>query len=176
MFDTLLLLANSQGPSTSHAWKVYLASALLIVGCIYIHDKVIRLLIHMFASRGSRRPALVLVPMLFLVVAHLVEISLFGLGYAVLIHQADVGTLVGQDQYRLLDYFYFSGVTYTTVGYGDLVPEGALRTFAVIESLCGLMLVTWSASFTFMIMSRIWREEAASRKPGVHEDKEANTS
>lgn len=45
---------------------------------------------------------------------------------------------------RLSDYEYFSFITLTTVGYGDLVPSGGLpRSLAVVEALTGqLYLVT----------------------------------
>jgi len=35
--------------------------------------------------------------------------------------------------------FYFSGVTFSTIGYGDLHPLGWTRTFAVIEGLLGII-------------------------------------
>ncbi len=36
---------------------------------------------------------------------------------------------------------YFSGITFTTVGYGDYLPMGWVRAFAVVEALCGLSFV-----------------------------------
>ncbi len=49
-------------------------------------------------------------------------------------------------------------MVYTTVGFGDLVPAGALRMVSSTEALSGLALITWSASFTFLQMQRIWRK------------------
>jgi hypothetical protein len=57
----------------------------------------------------------------------------------------------------LLDAVYFSAVTYSTVGYGDMVPLGPIRFLAGTQSLVGLVLITWSASFTFLEMERFWR-------------------
>ncbi len=37
--------------------------------------------------------------------------------------------------------FYFSAVTFTTVGYGDIVPVGINRLVAVTESFCGLFFI-----------------------------------
>ena len=48
-------------------------------------------------------------------------------------------------------------MVYTTVGFGDIVPEGALRMITMSEALSGLSLITWSASFTFLEMQRLWR-------------------
>ena len=44
-----------------------------------------------------------------------------------------------------------------TLGIGDVFPTGALRVIAGIESLLGLLMMTWSASFTFIYMERFWR-------------------
>lgn len=40
------------------------------------------------------------------------------------------------------DYLYFSGVTILSVGYGDLVPVGEARFFALIQSGIGFLLPT----------------------------------
>lgn len=40
------------------------------------------------------------------------------------------------------DFLYFSGVTMLSVGYGDLVPIGSARLFALIQAGIGLLLPT----------------------------------
>src|SRR5262249_36633282 len=40
----------------------------------------------------------------------------------------------------LLSALYFSAVTATSVGYGDIVPTGAARVLAILESIAGLIL------------------------------------
>ena len=57
----------------------------------------------------------------------------------------------------LVDHVYFSAVTFTTVGFGDVIPEGPVRFLAGTEALCGFVLITWSASFTYLEMHRFWR-------------------
>lgn len=37
------------------------------------------------------------------------------------------------------DGYYFSAVTITTLGYGDIVPKGFFRTFAASEAIAGLL-------------------------------------
>lgn len=37
--------------------------------------------------------------------------------------------------------FYFSVITFTTVGYGDLTPIGLTKLVAIIEALCGLFII-----------------------------------
>jgi len=55
------------------------------------------------------------------------------------------------------DYIAFSAETYTSLGLGDIRPVGVLRLLAGTETLTGLILIAWSASFTYLAMSRFWR-------------------
>src|SRR5262245_3776272 len=43
--------------------------------------------------------------------------------------------------------FYFSAVTFATIGYGDIPTEESWRIFAALEGLVGVILVGWSVSF-----------------------------
>lgn len=51
--------------------------------------------------------------------------------------------------------FYFSGVTYTTTGYGELVLQEPWRALAPIEALTGILLCGLSAGFFFALVTRI---------------------
>jgi hypothetical protein len=53
---------------------------------------------------------------------------------------------------------YFSAETYTSLGYGDVVPHGDLRLLAGMEALNGLLLIGWTASYTYISMERLWDE------------------
>ena len=66
--------------------------------------------------------------------------------------------LAGPHDTALLDVVYVSATTFTTLGYGDFVPVGHLRFLFGMEALTGLVLVTWSASLTFLEMQRHWQE------------------
>jgi hypothetical protein len=52
--------------------------------------------------------------------------------------------------------FYFSGVTYATVGYGDLVLPQAWRIFGPIEGLTGILMCGLSTGFFFAILVRVF--------------------
>ncbi|WP_408009118.1 ion channel [Pseudalkalibacillus sp. A8] len=41
-----------------------------------------------------------------------------------------------------LDLLYFSGVTLLSIGYGDMVPVGSARFFALLQSAIGILLPT----------------------------------
>jgi hypothetical protein len=50
--------------------------------------------------------------------------------------------------------FYFSGVTYTTIGYGDLVLVKPWRLLGPIEGLMGILMCGLSTGYFFVVVSR----------------------
>ena len=52
---------------------------------------------------------------------------------------------------------YFSLVTFTTVGYGDVVVEKGWRIMAGIEALNGILLMGWSTAVLLAVAQRFWR-------------------
>lgn len=51
---------------------------------------------------------------------------------------------------------YFSATTYSSLGFGDIVPLGGMRLLAGIQVLNGLVLIGWSVSFTYLAMEKFW--------------------
>lgn len=88
--------------------------------------------------------------------AHAVEVWIFAFSYY-LMHRSDGwGYFQGNFEGTLMDCVYFSFTTYTTLGTGDIEPIGDLRYLTGLESLTGLVLITWSASFLYLEMTRYW--------------------
>ena len=50
--------------------------------------------------------------------------------------------------------FYFSGVTYATLGYGDVLLPKEWRMFGPLEALTGSLMVGLSIAFFFAVLSR----------------------
>ncbi|WP_420405817.1 ion channel [Nisaea sp.] len=88
--------------------------------------------------------------------AHVAEIWLFALGLFLTSEVVGLGTLNGAFDGSARDYLYFSTVTYTSLGYGDITPTGALRTICAFEALTGLLMMAWSAAFTVFHIQRRW--------------------
>ena len=57
--------------------------------------------------------------------------------------------------------FYFSGVTYTTIGYGDVVLSRPWRMLAAIEGGTGILMFGLSTGLFFAVLSRIYSSQAA---------------
>ena len=89
-------------------------------------------------------------------VLHVAEIWLFALAIWALLMWPACGA-IGAGPLHLFDLVYFSATTYTTVGYGDLSPVGPVRFLSGTEALAGFVMLTWSASFTYLEMERFWR-------------------
>ena len=93
--------------------------------------------------------------------AHVVEVALFGAGWLLLIRAGVVE--IAPPTPTLVDVLYFSGVVYTSLGFGDIVPvSGGARLLAVLEAVTGLVLIAWTASFTFYQMQRRWTGDGSS--------------
>jgi hypothetical protein len=58
--------------------------------------------------------------------------------------------------------FYFSGVTYATLGYGDLLLPKEWRMFGPLEALTGSLMVGLSVAFFFAVLSRKFLQRVPS--------------
>jgi len=88
-----------------------------------------------------------------LIALHLVEIAAWALLYFLLRGTPDLSTAL-----------YFSSVTYTTVGYGDVVLSREWYFVGGIEALTGILMCGWSTGFFFLIISRIYSAQAEQRR------------
>ena len=133
------------------------ATALVVL----IHYEGLHWLAHRYSGRSPERNRGVVLRIMFALLAlHIVEIWCYGLAYWFLLKVPGTGFVHGEHGLdHVFDAVYLSATTYTTLGIGDLAPVGAVRLLSGLESLTGFLLVTWSASFTYLEMSRYWRRE-----------------
>src|SRR5262249_18324916 len=95
--------------------------------------------------RSLHRAAVGLI-VLVAILGHLLEITLFSGGYALLAPAEDGSGF---------DVWYHSAAAYTSLGDSQLGAAG-WRLLTAVEALTGLVLITWTASFTFLVMQRKW--------------------
>ena len=92
-------------------------------------------------------------------VAHFLEIWLYAFVFALMQHQLGLGEVAGVIEGNVLDFFYLSITSYKTLGVGDVYATGPIRLVAGVEALNGLVLIAWSASFTYLSMERLWQAQ-----------------
>ena len=144
---------------SGHHIAVVLVTGFVVLACVLLHYEVFtwltRALTRMHLRIRRRRIFLLILGLLAL---HVTEVWLFGIGYFVLLDDQSFSQIHGSGG-GLLDLVYFSAVVYTTLGLGDLVPAGAIRFMTGMEALTGFVLITWSASFTFLEMQKFWKND-----------------
>lgn len=138
-------------------WLVIAITTALVGAAVFLHYEALERPNYSIPSwRLNQRPR-VLALIIFIMALHIAEIWIFGIGIYLTVQFPDLGRIAGADPLMLLDAIYVSAVTFTTVGYGDLTPDGPIRLILGTEALTGFVLVTWSASFTYLEMQRYWR-------------------
>jgi hypothetical protein len=138
-------------------WIVVVTTIAIVLLCVGLHFEVLSNCGRFVARVSQRRRPRVLVLILVILSTHVAEIWLFAFGYYFLVGLGGFGTLRGIVEVTgLPDYAYFSAIVYATVGFGDLTPTGAIRFMAGMEALTGFVMITWSASLTFLEMQRDW--------------------
>jgi len=137
-----------------------LLTMLIVVVAVGIHYEGLRFYSRWMTHSRLRPRVRVVLVIYGLLILHTIEIWLFGIGFWWLDQgPPGYGALVGDTTLtHLVDYVYFSTTVYSTLGFGDLVPQGPMRLLAGIESVSGLLLITWSASFTYLEMARYWSQ------------------
>lgn len=138
-------------------WTWVIVAALAAV-TITVHYEVLRFTADWLLPHMEAPKRLHIVASVFAVFCgHVMEILIFAGVMAVMELELGMGTIEGSFRPSFSDFVYFSATSYTTLGYGDLYPTGALRLVAGVEALTGLLMITWSASFTYLQMENFWR-------------------
>ena len=81
--------------------------------------------------------------------------------WIVLLHLAEICVWAGYYSWRDAipdpqSALYFSAVTYTTTGYGDIVLPEEWRLLGAIEALTGILMCGWSTGFYFALVGRVY--------------------
>ena len=61
--------------------------------------------------------------------------------------------------------FYFSGVTYATLGYGDLLLPKEWRLFGPLEALIGALMCGLSVAYFFGVLAKQFLERLDTKEP-----------
>jgi hypothetical protein len=131
-------------------FKLLIAWCLMAL-CVAIHAGGVTSAVRWVRRQPSTAQSLVRWTWLFISLAgwvillHLCEITAWALIYFLKDAMPD-----------LQSSFYFSAVTYTTTGYGDLVLPQPWRLVGGVEALTGILMCGWSTGFFFAVVGRMY--------------------
>ena len=125
--------------------------------CVAIHAAGVAAALRRLRADDSHRgfrsqTALFVLIAAWMVVLHLAEISVWAVLYSWRGAMPDLSSAL-----------YFSAVTYTTTGYGDLVLPEKWRLVGGVEALTGILMCGWSTGFFFAVVSRLTQVRAGTR-------------
>lgn len=135
---------------------ILLINFLIVAIVVLIHYEFLYRITKLIPIMKIRHRFRIVVGVFSALIAHTIEVFIFAITYYFLHESGEWGTLSGNFNGSLMDCVYYSFTTFTTLGVGDIVPSGSLRFLTGLESLTGLVLITWTASFLYFEMQRYW--------------------
>ncbi len=140
-----------------------LLSTALVFVTVLVHYEVMRYTSLLLPRLSIPPRQLILVVMAAMFFAHALEIGMYAYGFYLGTEYFGLGGLGGVLSGHFDDHLYFSIVNYTTLGLGDIYPLGSLRMMAGMESLVGLVMIAWTASFAYLNMEKFWNMHNADQ-------------
>jgi hypothetical protein len=133
-----------------------IGACVLMAICVTIHAAGLtwalrRLRRQQASTRFWRNLGLFITVAVWIVLLHLSEVFVWAVMYAWEGALPNLPTAV-----------YFSGVTYTTTGYGDVVLPVEWRLNGAVEALTGILMCGWSTGFFFTIVNRMYETRPAA--------------
>ena len=135
----------------------FILNSILVAIAVLIHFEALNKLSSVIPLLPIKHRFRVLFGIFGALFAHIAEIWVFAFGYYYMVHAKLFCALQGDFDNSLMDCTYFSFVSYTSLGFGDIVAKGDIRFLAGLEALTGLVLISWTASFMFIEMQKQWK-------------------
>jgi hypothetical protein len=61
--------------------------------------------------------------------------------------------------------FYYSATSYSTVGYGDVIPQGHWRILGSLEAVTGVLMFGWSTGVLFSVVNHLFGRVEVVNQP-----------
>ncbi len=91
-----------------------------------------------------------------LLVIHIIETTIWATAYLLAVG--------GKKFANFEEAVYFSTVTFTTLGYGDIVIDGRWRMLSACQAMTGLLVFGWSTALLFSVVERVWHRRLQEGK------------
>jgi hypothetical protein len=148
--------------------KFALIGAVLVVITVIIHaagtTSWLRVLGRRYADeeglvRAGKTLHVLIGTVIVLLMLHTVEIIVWAYAYLLMLPAGELASFE--------EAVYFSFVTFTTLGYGDITLTEGWRILSGIEALNGIMLVGWTTAMLFAVVQRTWQGMAHRKRSGA---------
>ncbi len=145
------------------------AGTMLIIACVITHAVCLEGLLVRLKAKGPQLVqkysrfgdiAIMIVVVLGLFMAHTIEAWIWALFY----------WMVGETA-SLSEAVYFSTVTFTTLGFGDVILSETWRLTSSLQAVSGILLFGWSTAFLVNVRAFFWRKHGLLHTPS-HDDSE----
>jgi voltage-gated potassium channel len=132
-----------------------LLSVALIVITVLLHSLGTLLMIRVFYAsiseqggreKRARRILILTGAVVVLLLVHLVEISVWAVAYL---------SVLKISVARFEEAFYFSAVTFSTLGYGDITLPPPWRVLSSLQAVSGVLIFGWSTAILVGILQRV---------------------
>lgn len=143
---------------------LFALNSLVVMIAVTVHYEFLSNLAKLMPKLNIAPRLRILLGVIGALIAHSIEVWIFAVTYFWMNGKDGWGYLEGNFDGSFWDCVYFSFTTYTTLGFGDIAPRGDLRYLTGIESLTGLVLVTWTASFLFIEMQHYWNSRPSNNE------------
>ncbi|MDC9727425.1 MAG: ion channel [Candidatus Thioglobus sp.] len=137
-------------------WLAALINTIIVALSVLIHYEFLYRATTFVPSMNIKHRFRIVAVVFIALIAHVVEIWLFAIAYFYMSKDEAWGSIQGNFDGSLMDSVYFSFTNFSTLGFGDIEPFGAIRFLVGMEALVGFVLITWSASFLYFEMQRYW--------------------
>ncbi len=140
-----------------------IAGTAIIVLCVINHALCLELLLRRLKQSGPKWDLkfpkvghifIMIVVVLGLFMAHTIEAWIWAVFFYLAGEHADLSEAV-----------YFSTVTFTTLGYGDVTLSEKWRLTAALQAVSGIMLFGWSTAFLVNVRAFFWRKHGIIHTP-----------
>ncbi len=125
---------------------------LLIISTSLVHYASLRIASGWSTAHTASPPRLIAI-VLATFVAHFIAIWFYAFAYMYMVTDPLQGHLSGDFNGGTMEFFYYSAVSYSSLGLGDIWPHGHLRFLTSIEAINGLFLIGWSVTFTYPVLN-----------------------
>lgn len=140
-----------------------LIACILVAVTVAVHAVGLAVLLRFLMRSHVRPPArfwpitwLLIRVTWWLILIHVLEIAVWGMFYFWQDCLPDAESAL-----------YFAGVTYTTVGYGDLVLPEPWRMLGPVQGLTGILMCGLSTGLFFAVVSRILERASKQTEPAT---------